>query len=145
MIKSYKGSETHVVIPSLIGKRRVSVLADRAFYPWEEANYDNNEALCAIGTIELPLGMEMIGDQAFGSMGSLKKVSLPSTLTSIGEAAFACCVNLEEIVIPESVTEIGESAFALCRALKKVVAPQGLKKRKKFIFGDDVDADFEWV
>lgn len=144
-IKFYKGTEVNVEIPALIGKRRVVSVMDEAFYPWGE-NDDNSENLLKIESITLPLGMETIGERAFAGLGEqLKVVRVSATVTKIGNEAFAACTKLEKVTIPDSVTEIGEDAFCYCRGLKKVSIPERFKKNRKKIFGDDINAQIDWV
>lgn len=67
--------------------------------------------------INIPEGIERIGEDAFFWVYELTKVKLPSTLVSIGEGAFSAC-NLDTIVFPESLNFIGTSAFAGCENMK---------------------------
>ena len=43
-------------------------------------------------------------------------------MTSIGERAFGSCRSLKKITIPESVTSIGEQAFSGCTSLNSVTS-----------------------
>ena len=126
IINAYKGSDTQLIIPSLIGKRRVSALADEAFCCWRQppSGFTETSYLARIGaveTIELPLGMETVGSNAFVGMESLKKITIPSTVTAIGQNAFSECLNLEEVLIDNPSIAIGEEAFDCCIKLKKVL------------------------
>ncbi|MDE6473532.1 MAG: leucine-rich repeat domain-containing protein [Clostridia bacterium] len=49
--------------------------------------------------LDLPIGVEQIGDRAFSYCYDLKSVELPSGLTFIGERAFSDCVKLESITV----------------------------------------------
>lgn len=77
--------------------------------------------------IELPEGLEIIGDEVFRYCESLKEVRLPSTLTSIGGAAFAYCSSLVSIELPSGITETERSIFHSCSNLENVKLPDNLK------------------
>lgn len=131
MIRSYKGESEYegddlrVVIPSFIGKRRVSALADRAFGFWDENNMESfanmDTIQCCIETVELPLGMETIGDEAFAEMAALRREEIPFTVTTIGKMAFYECDKLEEVLIANPDIAIGENAFEFCESLERVL------------------------
>ncbi|MDE5548583.1 MAG: leucine-rich repeat domain-containing protein, partial [Clostridia bacterium] len=62
-------------------------------------------------SIQLPSGLQSIGEQAFWACTSLAKLDLPSGLQSIGTLAFAFCTALKEIIIPRSVETMGTYVF----------------------------------
>jgi len=64
--------------------------------------------------IVLPEGLTEMGDSAFGSCHALKTVTIPSTLKVIPQGAFDGCINLTDVTIAEGVEEIGAAAFANC-------------------------------
>ena len=64
--------------------------------------------------IVLPEGLTEMGDSAFGSCHALKTVTIPSTLKVIPQGAFDECINLTDVTIAEGVEEIGAAAFANC-------------------------------
>ena len=70
--------------------------------------------------IELPSGLETLGDQAFYRCSSLKKVSIPEGLEKLGYAAFMFCESLEEITLPKTLSEIGDYVFSHCGALMTI-------------------------
>ena len=57
----------------------------------------------ALTEIDLPTGLQTIGDFAFAPAG-LQKVTLPSSLTSLGTGAFAWCDSLENIFVEQGNT-----------------------------------------
>ena len=61
--------------------------------------------------ITLPESVTSIGNNAFVSSGVVS-INLPDGLESIGEAAFSRCHALQTIVIPGSIKTIGDSAFS---------------------------------
>lgn len=70
-------------------------------------------------SIQLPEGLESIGERAFEGWTALKEISFPSSLKEIGQEAFNGC-GLENVTIPDNIEEVGYRAFYSNRALKKV-------------------------
>ena len=81
-----------------------------------------------IETVVINKGVSSIGDSAFISCESLKRVDIPDGLLSIGKSAFCWCALLENITIPQSVDTIGATAFRGCSVLKEIVLPDGLTR-----------------
>ncbi len=52
-----------------------------------------------------------IGEGAFMSNDSVKKVVIPEGVKSIGASAFLDCSNLESVILPNSLESVGSSAF----------------------------------
>lgn len=76
-----------------------------------------------ITSIDIPEGVQTIGDKAFQSCEHLKSVSLPSTLKKIDQEAFSGCTSLESIALPSNFETLGDSAFSGCSNLKEVTIP----------------------
>ncbi len=76
--------------------------------------------------IKIPEGVKNIVRYAFSSSG-LKSVELPAGLESIGNSSFRSCTSLESIVIPNRVTAIGKNTFRSCSKLKSVTMPYYLQ------------------
>ena len=74
----------------------------------------------------VPQGTEIIGKDAWGKMGSLRKIVLPEGLLEIGELAFSGCTGLTDLQIPSTVREIGPYAFEFTM-LRTAVIPEGVK------------------
>lgn len=70
-----------------------------------------------ITEINIPEGIEKIGDEVFLWDFELVKVSLPSSLTYIGKGAFGNC-GFETITLPENLSFIDAAAFKDCGKLK---------------------------
>lgn len=70
------------------------------------------------------LPVTRIGNGAFQSNTSLKKVTLPSGILVIGEKAFSGCTRLQSISFPDGLTEISTSAFENCSNLSSVLLPE---------------------
>lgn len=69
--------------------------------------------------INIPEGVEVIGEYAFINFVNLKKITFPSSLRRIREGAFECCKSLESIEFSNPVI-IEKDAFRFCKALKSV-------------------------
>ncbi len=104
---------------------------------------------CLLNSINLPEGLETLGNNAFDGCTQLGSITLPSTLTTWGGGTFVDCYNLTSVgPIPEKITvipgfsfqftsissiefegtikEIGNSAFRGCD-LVNVVLPEGIE------------------
>ena len=64
--------------------------------------------------------MKAIGDGTFEFHDHLAVLELPEGLETIGERAFANCANLEELTLPELITSIDDGAFEGLTVLKKL-------------------------
>ena len=62
-----------------------------------------------------------VGNNAFGNMKQLKKVTLGANIKAIGNNAFKNCTSLKSILVPKKVTTISKKAFAGCKKLKSIV------------------------
>lgn len=76
------------------------VLADRAYYAYQN-----------LGSLELPLGIEEIGEFCF-ARSSLQEVAIPESVTSIGYGAFYHCEGLNQVQLPDTITHIAPKAFS---------------------------------
>lgn len=67
--------------------------------------------------------LQTIGDRAFLAAGfeEIQEIQLPEGLQEIGERAFESCWDLKEITIPESVQTIGSYCFRMCSYLERAV------------------------
>jgi hypothetical protein len=69
--------------------------------------------------ITLPNTLKAIGDYAFYNAG-LTSIEIPSGVDSIGEMAFALCTEIKEIVIPDQVRHLGTGVFCGCMNLSSL-------------------------
>ena len=65
---------------------------------------------------------EVIPENAFAGMETLRNVIVPETVTEIGEGAFKGCDNIETLTLP-GVNSIGEGAFEGCGHLTSILLP----------------------
>ena len=84
--------------------------------------------------INIPFGVESIGDHAFLNCTSLKSIIIPDSVESIGSYTFAYCTSLKHITIPGSVKSIGDGAFACCTSLKSIIMPNSIESIKYATF-----------
>lgn len=102
--------------------------------------------LCS-GAIELPSGIERIGEYAFyGSENyletdsskmtgaSITSITFPDTCTNIALMAFYKCGQLKDITFSDSITTIESKAFDSCISLESVTLPKNLEVLGKKAF-----------
>ena len=77
-------------------------------------------------TLELPDGLEQIGDFAFYDCSNLTLTELPAKITQIGWSAFSGCTGLALQALPADLTQIGKNAFQNCTGLDLQALPDGL-------------------
>ena len=85
--------------------------------------YQNGQELTKL---EIPFGVDRIGDCSFYKGANLTSVTIPSSVTSIGRDAFSGCSGLTSVTIPSSVTSIGGYAFSGCSGLTSVTIPSSV-------------------
>lgn len=145
-ITSYKGEDEYVVVPSQIGKNRVTQIAARAM-DYNSANKDKKEKLDKIRSITVSDGIVDIGEYAFSGCKNCTEILLPESVKTIAGTAFSYCPGLQdehgiaivrdvfcgyygsaaEVAIPKHVTQIGLAAFDSCENLKQVTIPSGVR------------------
>lgn len=121
-ITRYNGYATYLAIPETIGGAPVKAIGPEAFA------YHYYLAL-----LELPEGLETIGDGAFYNCATLGHVEFPSTLKTIGDNAFYNAYGGSLFELPSAVT-IGDSAFYFAGIKGSVALPDGLTSIGKGAF-----------
>ena len=84
---------------------------------------DKKTLICypsASGDIEIPGGVEIIGENAFESCLNLINVKIPNSVLIIEGGAFEECSSLTTLTIPQNVLKIGTFAFNKCTGLKSI-------------------------
>ncbi len=77
----------------------------------------------SVETIDLSqIQNEVIPENAFAGMESLRSITIPPTVTEIGTGAFQGCENIETLTLP-GVNSIGEGAFEGCTSLTSILIP----------------------
>ena len=112
----YSGTDTVVVIPDLIGKKKVTVLSGTfdGYTPLQE--------------VQLPDTVTEISRGAFYGCTQLQEVTLPKKLKTLGGSVFGNCTGLLQIEIPKSVAVLGAGVFENCTQLCKLTLSPKLKK-----------------
>ena len=85
--------------------------------------YQNGQELTKL---EIPFGVDRIGDYSFYKGVNLTSVTIPSSVTSIGSYAFKNCSGLTSVTIPSSVTSICLDVFVGCSGLTSVTIPSSV-------------------
>ena len=89
---------------------------------------------CGFETLELPEGLESIGERAFGDNLALAKLRVPVSLREMGNYAFSGCEALARLELPEGLSALSYGAFSHCEALKTVTVPGSVKELPDNIF-----------
>lgn len=79
-----------------------------------------------VGTVRIPDGVEVIGENAMNECPYITQVILPDSLLHIESFAFAFSDRLQSVRIPDRVHTIEMCAFTDCRSLKTVTLSSGL-------------------
>ena len=90
-------------------KTRIKNIRDYTFY-----------SCIRLGEINLPIGIETIGNCAFQYNFALTKIELPNGLQSVGDHFLCCASSLINITIPYSVTHMAGACFHGCESLENV-------------------------
>ena len=97
VISEYKGDQSHVIIPGIIGEYKTKINKD--------AFMETQKTINCIESVTICDGLEEIGVSAFNYCRKLKKIYIPNSVTKIGIVAFNRC-NLVTIYAPENSTAI---------------------------------------
>ena len=124
-ISGYKGTESDLIIPSFIGKSKVTSIGEYAFSPYAK-KIKNEQSRKEIASVIIPEGITEIGRSAFYKCSNLININIPKGVTEIGFQVFCYCSNLTRITLPEGVTKIGDSAFYNCSGLININIPDSV-------------------
>lgn len=149
-ITDYSGTDTEVVIPSVLGGKTVTEIRHRIF------------CYCSPTSVTIPDSVTTMEWSVFSGCTSLESISveknnqsyssvngvlfnkdksefvcypagkndksyiIPNGVTTIGDWAFDDCTSLASITIPDSVTTIGGYAFKGCTSLSSVTIPNSV-------------------
>lgn len=93
--------------------------------------------------VRVPLGVQIIGEDAFRDRTDVQRVYIPESVTRIEAHAFAGS-GLIDLVIPASVTFLGTCSFANCQDLTHVILESsGLQTGKGTFAGANADFKIE--
>ena len=113
-ITAYNAYATYLSIPETIGGVPVRAIGNGAF----EFHY-------YLAVLELPEGLESIGERAFAHCETLQYVSFPDSLKTIGAEAFNGSYKARGLKLA-NVERIGERAFCFSRVTGELTLPEGL-------------------
>ncbi len=127
-INGYKGTQTCVTVPSVIGRKVVDRIGNYAFSP-SNGSYTERvrNARRKITLVIIPEGVSKIGDSAFAGCKSLTEIRFPQSLRCVGLSAFSFCDSLENIELPDGVRELDSFAFSSLTAVKSLRIPSGVR------------------
>ena len=113
-ITKYNAYATYLSIPKTIGGAPVKAIGAGAF----EFHY-------YLTVLELPEGLETIGNRAFAHCETLQYVSFPETLKTIGAEAFNGGYRAHTLNLTNA-ESIGENAFSFSCITGELTLPEGL-------------------
>ncbi|MFA7369641.1 MAG: leucine-rich repeat protein, partial [Kiritimatiellales bacterium] len=127
-ITGYLGTNTAVVIPSLIDGRTVIGIGNNAFSAWINPERRN------LTDVTIPDSVTYIGWGAFYQCAGLTNVVIGTNVGGIDSQAFSECTALRDITIPDRVTSIGMSAFSGCSSLTNVILGSSVSDIRDYAF-----------
>ena len=134
-ITSYKGTDTTVSVPAVIGKTAVTAIGEKALSPSaSRLTPEQKRVRETLESVTIPAGVTEIGGSAFYGCANLTSVTIPEGVTEIGYSVFWGCKKLTSVTIPEGVKEIGDSAFRGCANLTSVTIPEGVTEIGRHAF-----------
>jgi hypothetical protein len=89
-------------------------------------------ACTSLVTVNVPSSVKEIQSSAFGDCISLASLDLPEGLQSIGYGSFLGCESLTSLRIPSTVNKMGCDAFSYCLGLRYVILPETLDTVEQF-------------
>ena len=146
VLTEYKGNDTVVEIPAMIGKTSVTALAGTFASNKQITSVTIPDGIIKIGLntffncetlthVNIPNSVAEILKKAFSNTG-LEEITIPGSVKMIPESAFSCCKNLKKLVIKEGVKEIGKEAFLNDQALVEIELPEGITQVGKDAFSN---------
>ncbi len=110
-------------IENWCGVKFDSIYANPLYYAEKFYMKQSGEWQEVLGKIEIPKGVEKIGDFQFYKF-NITSVTIPSTVTSIGDSAFYSCRNLQSVTFEGgSQLQNIEAAFSGCDRLESMTLP----------------------
>lgn len=119
-ITGYIGTETDIVIPSVIDGEEVLSIGTRAF------------RRKGITSVSIPEGIKNIESLAFNN-NSLEELVLPSTIETVGDQAFSLN-NIKALVINDGLKVINQGTFSR-NALESIEIPSSVRRIERMAFG----------
>ena len=145
-------TDTDIIIPPMIGNKRVVMIADSAFDSCENIKsvyipdtVHTIDSRAFIGcrnlqSITIPDSVQIIGRMAFYNCSGITNVKLPSGIKTIPDYCFGGCSGLTSLDIPRNVTNIKPYAFYYCTKLKRITVPNSVTSIGLDAFGYAVNS-----
>ena len=119
-------------LKEVIMKDSVEVIGEKAFFgtpslekiklPSGVFSIGNKAfAYSGIPIDELPEGLTVIGDEAFGNCDGIVNLTIPSNVSMIGNSAFVYCSNITSVEFKCNKVKMGRGVFRKCGRLEKVI------------------------
>lgn len=87
-------------------------------------------------SVEIPNGVEHLGNYVFASCHNLRKVVLSDKIKTISMGTFYNCTCLTKVTLPKELLVIEKDAFTLCLSLREISIPVGTKELKECAFAN---------
>ena len=88
----------------------------------------------SLESINIPSGMQSIGNENFNGCSSLTSITFPSGITNIGDSMFRYCSSFKSLSVPSGVTSIGYAAFQNCQLSKLISIPSNVTRISGYTF-----------
>lgn len=103
-----------------------------------EGAFAHNHDLQAI---YLPQSLKVIGDEAFRDIYEVSSLELPRNMTYIGMAGFLNCTSLMSVRMPEKLDYLGSYAFWGCATLNTISLSAGLEAILNYTFSNCINLE----
>ena len=87
-------------------------------------------------TLKLPKSLKEIGDRAFMSCSQLMDIDIPEGVTKISKEAFSDCTFLRTLTVRGDLDSLGNEAFSSCGSLQSIYFGGDVKKMGKRVFAE---------
>ncbi|MBP3387033.1 MAG: leucine-rich repeat domain-containing protein, partial [Clostridia bacterium] len=88
----------------------------------------------SLKTIDIPDGIETLGESMFWGCISLEKVTIPDSVKTVDRYVFEDCYSLKEVDLGNGITELSYEMFKGCSALETIVIPDSVTKISDKVF-----------
>lgn len=147
-LRNYKGSDSHVVIPAMLGKKRIRKVSTDfpALVTSVEFEDPDLELACSFrnckgmadenGFIVIPLGIRSVLTDYIGPKDA-ETITVPEGVTENTNGTFRK-MNMREVIFPAGFEKLAFGTFSGCERLQRVALPDGLKEIGSLAFSDCV-------
>ena len=82
----------------------------------------------SLKTIDIPDGIETLGEFTFWGCILLEKVTIPDSVKTVERDVFKDCYSLKEVDLGNGITELSREMFMGCSALETIVIPDSVTR-----------------